>query len=618
MSPINKPFHKIKTSRTWARLLCTIVSSVVATAIIVAILAVLTISQADSTRDATSASVKHASPVQTPTPRRRRPIVVNQIPTPSQTNDQRASTCPFIGGCPRSVSEGTEVTLTAQWNGRRPNVGLDYSWSVVGGKITRGEQRQTMTLSTAGAGGKTVIATLRIGRRCTTECRFRVDKPKEDPVPVTPTPFTPTPTVTTTPTPTVTHPVTPTPTTPTPRISPTPPITPTPTSGLSPTPTPSPLVGSVATAPSPGGSPTESPTAPLESPEPTPPSTAGKTRLWPWILLAIALAIVLALAGAAAFAIGRLARRGGILANGVVKTEETRIERAESGLTAVIAEAKKKDEKVRCTLFAPHEAAPGDAFLVQAFAHLEEQSHQLSEIAKQANRDTAVRGSQPLGEIAHGEKLGLDLEMPGLEIDEPSQSLVWLGEIASLTFGVTVPDTFKPRSINCKLSVSRRGVPIGHIKFNFKISAEPQGAAETTLNSHPNFVVYKFAFISYASADRNEVMKRVQMLDLAKIKYFQDLLSLEAGKQWEPVIYRNIDKCDVFFLFWSTAAKKSKWVRKEVERALKRRGDKFDAPPDILGIPIEGPPPVKPPEYLEAIHFDSKFLYFINPRDGKS
>ena len=335
--------------------------------------------------------------------------------------------------------------------------------------------------------------------------------------------------------------------------------------------------------------------------------------------LAIAFAALwLALRGSAPELVESGGTDQGLVVFEEAESTEMNKEAVEEKLSALILGTKDKtDEDVRCTVFAPHEAAPGDAFLVQAFAHLPEQAPLLAEIAKQADRDTAERGSKKLGEIARGEKLGFYLEMPGLDIDEPSQSLDWLGEIASLEFGVTVPETFKPRSINCKLSVSRHGVPIGHVKFNFKVSAAPQASVtEAGLDTHQNFVVYKLAFISYASADRSEVMKRVQMLDLAKIKYFQDLLSLEAGEQWEPAIYRYIDECDVLFLFWSTAAKQSKWVEKEVQRALKRKGDKFDAPPEIMGVPIEGPPPVPPPPYLDSIHFDSKFLYFINPRDG--
>ena len=30
-------------------------------------------------------------------------------------------------------------------------------------------------------------------------------------------------------------------------------------------------------------------------------------------------------------------------------------------------------------------------------------------------------------------------------------------------------------------------------------------------------------------------------------------------------LFRHIDECDLFLLFWSTAAKQSRWVLKEVE-----------------------------------------------------
>lgn len=299
---------------------------------------------------------------------------------------------------------------------------------------------------------------------------------------------------------------------------------------------------------------------------------------------------------------------------------ERSIELAESERVAdeifVTATPQEADE-VRCTVFAPHEAGPNDAFLVQAFAHLAEQAPSLWPIAKQADQASTDRGSQKLGIIERGQQLGFYLEMPGLEVDEPQQSLLWNGEIAPVMFGVIIPATFEPRSINCKLTVSRLNVPVGHIRFNFKISAAP-GTGEIDLRTHQNYFTYRLAFISYASPDRSEVMKRVQMLDLAKVKYFQDLLSLEAGKQWEPMVYRYIDECDVFYLFWSSAAKKSKWVRKEVQRALKRKGHNPELPPEIMPIPIEGPPPVKPPRYLADIQFDSKFLYFINPKDNNN
>jgi TIR domain len=81
-------------------------------------------------------------------------------------------------------------------------------------------------------------------------------------------------------------------------------------------------------------------------------------------------------------------------------------------------------------------------------------------------------------------------------------------------------------------------------------------------------------------------------------------------------LYRKIDESDVFFLFWSTAAKQSEWVIKEVRYAIGRhRGDEM-APPEIVPVMIEGPPPVVPPPELKDLHFDDKFLYFLAPPRG--
>ena len=207
--------------------------------------------------------------------------------------------------------------------------------------------------------------------------------------------------------------------------------------------------------------------------------------------------------------------------------------------------------------------------------------------------------------------------MPGFEIDEPSQSFVWDGEVNLVPFGVTVPEGRKPGTVVCTVNVCQSTVPIGHIKFVFRVNAP--GAQPDTAQAVPepagDFVRYRQAFISYASADRAEVLRRVQMLALVKLKYFQDLLDIEPGQQWEPLIYRHIDESDVFFLFWSNAARESDWVEKEVRHALSKKGDREDAPPEIVPVIIEGPPLVPPPPYLADLHFNDKFLYFIRVED---
>lgn len=302
-----------------------------------------------------------------------------------------------------------------------------------------------------------------------------------------------------------------------------------------------------------------------------------------------------------------------------------------SGLVGALATTQASDE-VHCTVFAPFEAR--DCFLVQVFAHLPEQAALLAGKAAESESDAKQRGSEKLKRrIERGKELGFSLQMGGLEIDEPTQSIVWEGEIDSVQFSVTIPNDCKPRSIIGKVTVAYESIPVGHVRFTVKVMSDAQqpatvAASQLSVQISPpmpstpppappqSFVRYRKAFISYASEDRPEVLKRVQMLSSAKITFFQDVLTLEPGERWEKSLYRHIDESDVVFLFWSNAAKRSTWVEKEVQYALGRRGSNEEAPPEIVPIPIEGPPVITPPAYLDKLHFNDKFVYFIKGEEA--
>jgi TIR domain len=119
--------------------------------------------------------------------------------------------------------------------------------------------------------------------------------------------------------------------------------------------------------------------------------------------------------------------------------------------------------------------------------------------------------------------------------------------------------------------------------------------------------VYRRAFLSYASPDRAEVIKRPQALRAANIDFFMDLLSLEAGERWERRLYSEINRCDLSVLFWSSAARSWEWVGKEIAYAvecIRKQGSPHRAIPEIHPIIIEGPPPPKPPESLAFLQFN--------------
>jgi hypothetical protein len=277
-------------------------------------------------------------------------------------------------------------------------------------------------------------------------------------------------------------------------------------------------------------------------------------------------------------------------------------------------------DELSCSVFTRSEASPGDSFIVQVFAHLAEQAEQLAARALKTDELAEERGSETLdAPVARGDELTVKLDMPTLEVDEPVQSFVWKGVIKCLQFGVSVPEGCAPKSLFGKVTVCQNTVPIGHIRFAFKVLAggaapiRALAAVEPARAEQPagEFVRYRQAFISYCSKDRAEVLRRVQMLRLVKLKFRQDLLDLEPGQKWESTLYRYIDESDVFFLFWSKAAKESEWIEKELRHALERKGGRDEAPPEIIPVIIEGPPPAAPPSYLAADHFNDTLQYFV-------
>lgn len=261
---------------------------------------------------------------------------------------------------------------------------------------------------------------------------------------------------------------------------------------------------------------------------------------------------------------------------------------------------------VDCTVFAPPEAVPGESLLVQVFAHLAKQVKQVNAAAVEFDPETQRRGYTSLGtEIAFGSMLTFELCAGNLVVPDPVLTLRWNGRPDSVQFEVMVPAKNPVKSVVAKLLVRQNDTPIGRVLFKIMITP---AATETSNNLMPvgEALRFKHAFISYASEDRDEVLRRIQMLSTVGICFFHDLLNLDPGQRWAQQLFKHIDSSDVLFLFWSRAASKSKWVRREWEYALQQKGLDFIQP-----VIIEGPPIVAPPRKLSPLHFNDKMLYLM-------
>jgi hypothetical protein len=263
--------------------------------------------------------------------------------------------------------------------------------------------------------------------------------------------------------------------------------------------------------------------------------------------------------------------------------------------------------------------------MVQVFAHLAEHAEQLAALAAKADPEALDRGSTTLSKpIKRETKITFVLEMPGLEVPEPKQSLVWRGIIDHVQFAVDVPEGCKAQNLRgvVRIYYGQERAPIGRIMFMFKIAeaGAPAPPAVSIPSPPPQEALkYTHAFISYCSQDRRQVLLGLRGLrkgwKLAGITYFIDLQDIKSGEYWREVIKLNLDKCDLFVLFWSSAAKGSEEVMKEVNYALARRSGNDKALPDFEPYTIELPVPEPLPEGLESRHFGDDLLYFIKAEE---
>src|SRR6516162_4646718 len=229
-----------------------------------------------------------------------------------------------------------------------------------------------------------------------------------------------------------------------------------------------------------------------------------------------------------------------------------------------------------------------------------------------ADPSTRLRGIETLDcEVRLGEGIHIELEAKGLVIEDAAQLLVWQGTPHACYFSVRLPLSTRERGFHIRVRVFIEAAPVGSLCFTLGVSSEPLSERQEMTIRGEFARRYRAAFISYASADRPEVLKRVQVIRQLGINIFQDILSLDPGNRWKLRLFEEINRCDVFMLFWSRKARASKWVLREVSYALKQQTRSPNKLPDIKPVILEGPPPPRPPKSLQHIHFDDPICYVI-------
>ena len=196
-------------------------------------------------------------------------------------------------------------------------------------------------------------------------------------------------------------------------------------------------------------------------------------------------------------------------------------------------------------------------------------------------------------------KVQLHSSSSQVKIDDSELVEKWDGKYLRFSFVVKVPEKFKDSQIAFMAKVFFNDVLATTLKFiaDFRVSNDRRKISVTRND-------ISSAFISYASHDRDKVLRVLQGLRKGRpdLDVFFDVESLRSGEHWEARIAKEIEARDILYLCWSNSARLSKWVNYEWRYALQTKG--LDG---INPIPIEK---CMPPAELSSLHFNENLLYY--------
>jgi TIR domain len=263
------------------------------------------------------------------------------------------------------------------------------------------------------------------------------------------------------------------------------------------------------------------------------------------------------------------------------------------------------------TVSSPPAVQPGQKIIVDVWAHLERQRAEVVRRVRQASRQTGsppvIRPKGPF-KIERGTTLFVRLKFQDFHVEPPEDVILWEGEIGNACFEVAVPaEIVEGMKIGLVTVHWEGGLQIARVPLQIIVAAKIVSAAPTAQTLHH----IRKAFASYASPDRDEVLGRIQ--GMQKIApdpdVFLDVAKLRSGEDWAKKLWEVIPRSDVFYLFWSAAAKGSTWVEKEWRCALDCWGEDFIDP-----VPLVSPEEVPPPEELGKKHFNDWILAYRKGR----
>ena len=190
--------------------------------------------------------------------------------------------------------------------------------------------------------------------------------------------------------------------------------------------------------------------------------------------------------------------------------------------------------------------------------------------------------------IAKGSTITAIPRLEGFQFNPPSQTVELLEDWHRLDFRLRARPELVGTASNGLLTFTVEGVIVADIPISIYVGDRPMTAEMVHVPGRP----YGAIFCSYSRRDTCVVKHVERACKTLGIDYLRDVVSLRSGEPWQPALLSMIERADIFQLFWSRNAVRSKYVEEEWRYALRlgREPSRFIRPV-YWTEPMPSPPP---------------------------
>ncbi len=274
-------------------------------------------------------------------------------------------------------------------------------------------------------------------------------------------------------------------------------------------------------------------------------------------------------------------------------------------------------ENVQFTVYRPKAVEPAKWYPLLAFAHLDElpadappdEPDPTEEVLSQARRIlggladsyTDVKQDSRLA-VPHEAEITFLPEIPGFEVNPPRRTFLWLESVHREEFRIRAGQESEGQRVRGRLSVFWGSILLAEVSLTIRVDAQIAGVPPSRperAESRP----FRNIFPSYSHKDAFIVEEFERYARTLGDRYMRDVHELRAGEVWNDRLKNLIQQADVFQLFWSWNALRSRYVEEEWRYALSLGKPNF-VRPTYWEDPLPEAPELRlPPSELRRLHF---------------